>query len=175
MGMAQRQQQEAEVASALALCCQFTVHRDTLHRVEVFNFKYLGRMMAQDNNNIQAMQHQLHKAQGTWARVGQILRRENVAPQVAAKFYKAVIQAVLLYGSKTWNLTKAVLARLEGFHVRAAYHMAQVYRPKRMARNRWVYLKMSDVLEDCSMEAIQHYIEMHWSTIVIYIYKSPHP
>jgi hypothetical protein len=30
MGMARRQQQEAAVASALALCCQFTVHGDAL-------------------------------------------------------------------------------------------------------------------------------------------------
>jgi hypothetical protein len=104
------------VASALALCCQFTVHGDTLEKVKVF--KYLGRMMAQDDNDVQAMQHQLRKARGTWACIGQVLRSENVTPRVAAKFYKAVVQAVLLYGSKTWNLTtKAVLAQLEGFHV----------------------------------------------------------
>jgi hypothetical protein len=35
---------------------------------------------------------------------------KNATPQVAAKFYKAVVQAVLIYGSKTWNFTKAVLA-----------------------------------------------------------------
>jgi hypothetical protein len=68
-------------------------------------------MMAQDDNDIQAVWHQLRKAWGTWARVGQVLRRENVPPWVAAKFYKAVVQAVLLYGRKTWNLTKAILAR----------------------------------------------------------------
>jgi hypothetical protein len=60
------------VASALALSCQFMVHGDTLEKAEVF--KYLGRMMAQDDNNIQAMRHQLRKARGTWARVGQVLR-----------------------------------------------------------------------------------------------------
>jgi hypothetical protein len=103
------------VASALALQRQFTVHGDALEKVEVF--KYLSRMMAQDDNNAQAMWHQLHKAWGTWARVEQVLRSKNTTPCVAAKFYKAVVQAVLLYGSKTWNLTKAVLARLEGFHV----------------------------------------------------------
>jgi hypothetical protein len=85
------------VASALALCRQFTVHGDALEKVEVF--KYLGRMMAQDNNTVQAVRHQLRKARGTWARVGQVLRSKNATPQVAAKFYKAVVQAVLLYWS----------------------------------------------------------------------------
>jgi hypothetical protein len=115
MGMARGQQQEVEVASALALCRQFMVHGETPKKVKVF--KYLGRMMAQDDNDVQAVRHQLRKARGTWAHVGQVLRSENTTPWVAAKFYKAVVQAVLLYGSKTWNLTKAVLARLEGFHV----------------------------------------------------------
>jgi hypothetical protein len=63
--------------------------------------------------------------QGVWARVGQVLCGENVGPQIAAKFYKAVVQAVLLYGSETWNLTKLALARLEGFQVRVAYKMAR--------------------------------------------------
>ncbi len=113
------------VAPALALRCQFLVHREAIEKVEVF--KYLSRMMAQDNNDVQAMRHQLRKAQGTCACIGQVPRSENATPRVAAKFYKAVVQAVLLYGSETWNLTKAVLARLEGFHVRAAYCMAQVH------------------------------------------------
>jgi hypothetical protein len=55
MGMARRQQREAAVASAMALRCQFTVHGDALEKVEVF--KYLGRMMAQDNNGVQAVRH----------------------------------------------------------------------------------------------------------------------
>jgi hypothetical protein len=42
MGMARGQQQEAAVASALALCCQFMVHGEALKKVEVF--KYLSTL-----------------------------------------------------------------------------------------------------------------------------------
>jgi hypothetical protein len=171
MGMARGQQQEAAVASALALCCQFTVHGEALKKVEVF--KYLGRMMAQDDNDVQAMRHQLRKARGTWAHVGQVLMSENATPRVAAKFYKAVVQAVLLYGSKTWNLTKAVLVQLEGFYVRAAYCMAQVHWPRRMAGNRWEYPKTSDALEECGMATMQHYIQKRRARIAIYIAERP--
>ncbi len=52
------------MASALVLCHQFTGHGDVLEKVKVF--KCLVRMMAQDDNNVQAMQYQLCKAQGTW-------------------------------------------------------------------------------------------------------------
>ncbi len=47
-------------------------------------------MMAQDDNDTQAVRHQLRKARGTWARIGQVLRSKNANPRVAAKFYKAV-------------------------------------------------------------------------------------
>ncbi len=80
--------------------------------------------LAQDNDDAQAIRQQMRKAQEVWAQVGQELRGENVMPWVAAKFYKAVVQAILLYGSKTWNPTAPALARLEGFHIRVVYKMA---------------------------------------------------
>jgi hypothetical protein len=55
--------------------------------------------MAQDDDDAQAIRAQLRKAGATWARVGKVLRGENTPPTVAAKFYLAVVQAVLLYGS----------------------------------------------------------------------------
>jgi hypothetical protein len=54
--------------------------------VEVF--KYLGRLLAQDDDDIQAIRAQLQKARGTWARVGQVLQVKNVPIWVAAKFIK---------------------------------------------------------------------------------------
>jgi hypothetical protein len=121
--MDRRLQRESAISSALALRHEFNADGTVLERVEVF--KYLGRLLAQDNDDAQAIRQQLQKARGVWAQVGQVLRGENATPQVAAKFYKVVIQAILLYGSKTWNLTASALVRLEGFHIRTAYKMAQ--------------------------------------------------
>ncbi len=86
--------------AALALRQQFTIHSEVLKRVEVY--KYLGRMMAQDDDDTQAIRAQLWKARATWARVGKVLWGENTFPTVAAKFYLAIVQAILLYGSETW-------------------------------------------------------------------------
>jgi hypothetical protein len=116
-------QQESAVRLALALHRQFLVHGNVLEQVEVF--KYLGCLLVQDDNNAQAIRQQLQKARGVWAHVGQVLRGENTAPRIAAKFYRKVVQVVLLYRSKRWNLTNLVLARLEGFHVHVAYKMAR--------------------------------------------------
>jgi hypothetical protein len=129
VGTARRHQRDMAVRSALALRQQFTVHGDVLERVEVF--RYLGHLLSQDDDDIQAVQSQLCKARGTWARVGQVLRKENAPPQVSAKFYKVIVQSVLLYGSEMWVLSTASLARLEGFHLRAAYWMAKKHVPWR--------------------------------------------
>ncbi len=56
-------QRETAVSSALALCQQLIIRGDVLERVEVY--KYLGRLMAQDDDNIQAIRAQIWKARAT--------------------------------------------------------------------------------------------------------------
>jgi hypothetical protein len=171
IGAGRRVQREAAVTLAFALRCTFTVHGDVLERVEVF--KYLGRLLAQDDNDVQAVRQQIRKAWGTWARVGQVLQGENAAPRVAAKFYKAVVQSVLLYGSKTWNLTETVLARLEGFHIRAAYRMARVHKPSKGLFGNWIYPSTKDVLEECGIHSVKEYINTRRATIAMYVVNRP--
>jgi hypothetical protein len=171
IGVERKIQRELAVSLALALRRQFTVHGEVLERVEVF--KYLGCLLAQDDNNAQAVRQQLQIAQGLWAHVGQVLHGENIGPRIAAKVYKAVVQAVLLCGSETWSLTKSALARLEGFHVHAAYKMARKHRPKRCAKGVWVYLKTADVLGECGMSSIAEYIQVCRQTIAIYVVTRP--
>jgi hypothetical protein len=126
-------------------------------------------LLSQDDNDIQAVQSQLCKARGTWARVGQVLRKENAPPRVSAKFYKAIVQSVLLYGSKTWVLSTAALARLKGFHLRAAYRMAMEHVPWRGPQQQWVYPPSDKVLEECGMHTIEHYIDVQRETIAKYM------
>ncbi len=115
------------------------------------------------------MRNQLCKARGTWARVGQVLRKENAPPRVSAKFYKAIVQSVLLYGRETWVLSPAALARLEGFHIRAAYRMAKEHVPWRGPLQQWVYPSSEAVLEECGMHSIEHYIDVRRETIAKYV------
>ena len=119
------------------------------------------------------MRQQICKAQGIWACVRQVLRGENVAPHVAAKFYKTVVQSVLLYGSETWNLTQTVLARLEGFHIRIAYGMARKHKPRRGLFGNWIYPSTKDVLEECGLHPVKDYIDTRRSTITMYVVNRP--
>ena len=109
-------QREATAASVRSLDVTFTAYGDELERVEVF--KYLGRLMSMDDNDIQAVRSNMRKARKVFARLSRLLRMDNATPRACGMFYKATIQAVLLFGSETWNLTPSALKQLEGFHVR---------------------------------------------------------
>ncbi len=104
---------------------------------------------------------------------GQVLRSENTSLIVAAKFYLAVVQAILLYGSKTWVISPHAMACLEGFHIRAAWRMAKMHKPRRGPQNEWVYPRLEDVLQECGMKTIAEYVQIRQQMITVYVATRP--
>jgi len=103
-----------------------------------------------------------------------LLRAEGASPRVSGMFYKAVVMAVLLFSSETWNLTPTALKRLEGLHIRHAYRMAKVNKPRRNPRTGvWTYPASADVLEEVGLHTIAEYIEVRRQTIAKYIVDRP--
>jgi hypothetical protein len=122
---------------------QFFAYGEELKWVKVF--KYLGRLLLYDDNDTQAMRGNLAKARRCWAWDSQVLRLENASPKVCGIFYKATIQAVLLFGSETWNLWPSGMACLEGFHLRAAWRMLGSH-PWKRPDGTWEYPNLEKVL-----------------------------
>jgi hypothetical protein len=163
-------QHETAATAQLALNTRFYTYGEELERVEVF--KYLGRLLSYNDNNTQAMRANLAKARGCWARVSQVLRAENALPKVCGVFYKATIQAVLLFGSETWNLAPSRLACLEGFHLRAAWQMSGRGQ-KKLPNGTWRYPNSEAVLREVGLQTINHYIGVHWQHVANFIVNQP--
>jgi hypothetical protein len=70
-------------------------------------------------------------------------------------FYQAVVQAILLYGSKTRVISQTALAQLEGFHIHLAYQMAKQFKPKCNPGNVWLYPQSEDVLKECGIKTME--------------------
>ena len=170
-GEAQKEQHEAAINSARALEQRFSAYWVMLERVEVF--KYLGHLLAFDDNDAQAVQANLRKARKCWARISRVLRAENASPRVCGLFYKATVQAVLLFGSETWNLTPSSMKRLEGFHLQAAWRMARKYKPRKEPDGTWMYPSSEDVLKEVGLFTIAHYVEVRRQTIASFIVNRP--
>ena len=86
---AQRQKHEVAAASAAALQHTFIAYEDRLRRVE--QFKYLGRVMSMDNNDVPAMRRNLKRARKTWGRLRKVLEKEEVSSKVAGMFCQGVV------------------------------------------------------------------------------------
>jgi len=153
---------------ALALRQLFYIEGEVLEKVESFDIsgEFSPRMMT-TSRRCGARSRRLGGYGLKWGKA------DNTPPKVSAKFYKAVMQSVLLYGSETWNLTKTVLAQLEGFHIRAAYRMAEKHKPQKGPNQVWVYPATEDMLKECGMHSILHYIGVRRETIFRYVVDRP--
>ena len=56
------------------------------------------------DDDFPAVRQNIMRARSVWGRLGTLLRREGADPKVSESFYRAVVQAILLYGSETWVL-----------------------------------------------------------------------
>jgi hypothetical protein len=169
-GWERKRQHAAAVRSQEALERSFTAYGEELERVEVF--KYLGWLIAYDDADTQAMRSNLRKARGCWARVSRVLRAENATARTCGMFYKATVQAILLFGSETWSLSPTSVKRLEGFHIRAAWRMSGM-RPERKANGSWSYPHSKDVLEATGLQTIAHYMDVCRQTVANFIVNRP--
>ena len=115
---AARLQRKVVSDSTVAVDAKFNAYGEDLERVDVF--KYLGRLIAFDDDDTQALRGNLAKACRVWVRISRVLRAENAFARVCGIFYKATVQSVLLLWSETWVLSPATLQHLGSFHVKAA-------------------------------------------------------
>ena len=100
-----------------------------------------------------------------------VITRENIPPRVAGMFYQAVVAAVLLYGSESWVLPAAQLARLKGFHVECARRLTGMKPRKRGGK--WVYPKSAEVLAKAGLKPLGHYIQKRRATVAATIEGRP--
>ena len=66
-----------------------------------------------------------------------------------------------------------MLALLEGFHIPAGYRMAVTHKPRRGPDLAWVYPCLQNVLNECGMGTIAHYICVRRNTILQYVVNRP--
>jgi hypothetical protein len=163
-------QHAAAACSQQALDHVFTCNGDELDRVEVF--KYLGRLIAHNDVDTQAMRSNLGKARGCWAWISRVLRAENASPRTSGMFYKVTVQAVLLYGSETWTLPPSREKQLEGFYIQATWQMSGLC-PEKKPDGSWLYPCSVDVLEKAGLEMITHYLGVRQQTVANFIVNQP--
>ena len=149
----------------------FTACGVPLDRVSVF--KYLGRVLSESDSDWPALYANLKKARKRWGMVSRVLRREGLRPRVAAMFYKAVVQSVLLFGSETWSITPQMLRALTGFHHRVARQLTGKVGRYLPREDRWVYPPVDEVLAEAGLFTMEEYITRRQNRLADYVATRP--
>ena len=79
------------------------------------DFNYLEQILRGTYYNWPAVVDNLWNAQKKWARMSRIIIQEGADARVPGNFFKAAMQAVLLFGSETWVETPHTGRVLGGF------------------------------------------------------------
>ena len=145
---------------------EFTIYGKKLERVS--DFRYLGRVLAEDDDDTICIEGQLKKARKTWGSIAKILKREGANAKTMGKFYVTVVQAVLLYGADSWVVSKGNMRKLQSFHRRAVRYMTNQHITKR-GEGDWVYPDHGELERQCGLHPIATYIEQRRGTLRKYL------
>ena len=80
----------------------------------VTSFRYLGKVILAADDDWPAVVKNLSRARAIWRRMTLILSRVGAVPRVSGFFFKAVVQAVLIFGSETWVVNPCKVKALGG-------------------------------------------------------------
>ena len=97
----------------------FKVGGEEIKRVR--EFKYLGRIVSEDDDDTPAIEANIKKARTKWAMFKRLLTRERASRRVMGHFYKAIVQSILLYGAETWLINPKNMQKLRP-NLRQIYH-----------------------------------------------------
>jgi hypothetical protein len=86
----------------------------------VRDFIELDRILSLLDKDWPDVHNDLVKARRKLDLISRVLRHEGSDPCITAMFYKAVVMAVLLFGSETWVVTTSMLQPLESFYPQIA-------------------------------------------------------
>ena len=86
-------------------------------------FKYLVRVLTAGDDDWSSVASNLQKSRKSWVRMSRILIRDRADPKVSGHFFKAVVQAVLLFKAEMWVLTPRMEHSLSIFQHRVTQHL----------------------------------------------------
>ena len=110
----------------------------------------------------------LGKARKIWGRLSRILSREGVDPKVSVNFFKAVAQAVLLFGAEVWVLTQRMERDLDSFQSRVVRRITRKH-PRKQTGGSWEYPPMAEALRESGFNGIRKLFTRRQNRIVQYI------
>ena len=108
------------------------------------------------------------KVRAVWMRMGRILSREDLEPQVYIFFLKYVVQSILIFGAETWVVTPLMGRILGGFQDQVVRQLAG-RPPRRRTDGKWEYTSAAVERVEAGFKVTEEYIRRRQKTVAKYI------
>ena len=86
-----------------------------------------------------------------------MLRQEVADPIISARFYRVVVQAVLLFGAETWVVLAAMLNKIKGVHVGFLRQVMEM-KAQRIGDETWIKEGTDRVIQAAGTKLLMKYI-----------------
>ena len=134
--------------------------------------RYLGRVMMAGDYEYPEVVGNLQKSRKSWRRLSRISIREGLDLKVSGNFFKAVIQAVLLFGAEMRVLTP-VMERDLGSSQHRFVRWLTGRHPRRTVGGSWGYPSSEEAMVVAGFKGIGTYATRRQSMVAQYIATRP--
>ena len=121
-------------------------------------------MISYNNSNWAAVYLNLRKSWRWWGVIGRVLEKTRVTVRSEGEIYKALVESVLLCGSKSWVVTEEILKVLTEFCQQAAPWI-MVMTAKHGAGREWGYPAVEEAMDSAGIHPMIVYIKRRQTTI----------
>jgi hypothetical protein len=117
-----------------------------LFLVVLDNILKTGSHVSRDGGTLGDMDRRIQKAKGTFARLKNIWRSNNISLKMKIKIFNACIKSVLLYGYQTWVVTKVIKRKLQAYVNRCLCHILRIWWPRKISNiDLWCKTNQTDI------------------------------
>ena len=135
-----------------------TIGTHEFERVE--SFRYLGRIITDNNNDAKAIADRIRIATSTFINLRKrVLRSKATSQKTKLRMYDAVVGAQLLFGAETWIVPSASMVKLESFHQRNLRNITGMQPLFDKVKNHVVYPSAISVLRAAGRSNIETTID----------------
>ena len=100
---------------------------------EVDEFTYLGSIVSKKGGTDEDIQARIGKARQAFAMLKPIWRSTALTTKTKLRVFGSNVKAVLLYGSKTWRLTKGLEQKLQVFINKSLRNILRIWWPRKIS------------------------------------------
>ncbi|KAL9952937.1 hypothetical protein ACROYT_G040269 [Oculina patagonica] len=96
---------------------------------EVEHFTYLGSMVSTSGDGEEEILARISKASQVFASLRSTWKSRNISQKTKIRFFKSNVLSTLLYGAKSWKMTKTISHKLEVFQNRCLRRILRIFWP----------------------------------------------